>query len=492
MDVSDSRTEKTMTLAQKTISGVKWSGTSQILRQISQIITSIILARLLTPQDFGLLGIALVFTGLVAVFNDFGIGSAVVQKQNLEDKSISSIFWFSLLVGFFAVLIIIAAAPFIAIFFNQSALTPIISVMSLSFIFISLSTVQNSLLLKNLKFKRLTFLEVFSTIFSGLLGISLAFLGYGVWSLVWQSVALTLVYAILLWITNDWKPKLYFDWKDIKSIINFTGNLSGFNFLNYFSRNADKLLIGKFLGVTALGYYTVAYTIMLYPLSNISSVLSKVMFPALSQIQHDDVKFRSFYLKSTKYIAFITFPMMLGLFAIADELILTVYGEKWAPVIFLIKILSVIGLGQSIATTVGNIYLSKGRTDWMFRWSIFASIIAVGAIFIGLRWGINGVAVSYTIASLLLMYPGFVIPFKLIGLKFMDFVLNFKIEIITSLIMLFTVVIFIYIQRYYSSSEKIILLSGIVIGVLSYVVAAKTFNNATYNELKTHILLREK
>jgi O-antigen/teichoic acid export membrane protein len=477
-----------MTLEQKTIIGVKWSGISQIFRQGSQIITSIILARLLAPEDFGLLGMALVFTGLVAIFNDFGIGSAIVQKQNLDDKNISSIFWFSLLIGFFVLLIIIAAAPFIAIFFNQSALTPIISVMSLSFIFISLSTVQNSLLLKNLKFKKLTFLEVFSTIFSGVLGISLAFLGYGVWSLVWQSVTATIVYTLLVWITNDWKPKLYFDWKDIKSIIGFTGNLSGFNLLNYFSRNADKLLIGKFLGAIDLGYYILAYTIMLYPLSNISSVLSKVMFPTFSQIQHDNFKFRLFYLKLTKYIAFITFPLMLGLFAVANEFISTIYSEKWAPVIFLIKVLSIIGLGQSIGTTVGSIYLSKGKTDWMFRWGIFSSIIVVGAILIGMRWGINGVAISYAIASLLLTYPSFAIPFRLINLKFKDFVLNLKEEAATSLIMFIIVMAVLTIQRHFLFSSKIILISSIAIGVMSYLVAVIAINNSTYKELKNHIL----
>ncbi len=469
---------------------MKWSSLSQILRQISQIITSIILARLLAPEDFGLLGMALVFISLVAVFNNFGIGSVIVQKQDLDDGNMSSIFWFSLLIGFLALLIIMAAAPFIAIFFSQSALVPIISVMSLNFIFISLSTVQNSILLKNLKLKKLTFLEVFSTVFSGVLGVSLAFLGYGVWSLVWQSIALNLVYAILLWITNDWTPKLHFDWKDIKSIINFTGNLSGFNLLNYFSRNADKLLIGKFLGATALGYYTVAYTLMLYPLTNISSVLSKVMFPALSQIQHDYSKFRSFYLKSTKYIAFITFPMMLGLFAIADEFVLIVYGEKWAPVIFLIKVLSIIGLVQSIATMVGNIYLSKGRTDWMFRWSILASTIAVGAIFIGLRWGIDGVAVSYAIASILLTYPNFAVPFKLIDLRFTDFVLSLKKETATSMIMFIIVMAAITIQRHYQVSKEIILLSCILIGMVSYLIAVTAFNNSTYKELKSHIFSR--
>ena len=481
-----------MTLEQKTIGGVKWSGISQFIRIGTQAITSVILARLLLPEDFGLLGMALVFTGLVAIFNDMGIGSAIVQKQDLNQKNLSSIFWFNLLIGALAMLIIILAAPLIARFYGQNSLTSIISIMSVSFLFTSLSMVQNSRLLKELKFKKLTLLELTSTISASLLGISMAFLGYGVWSLVWQNVSMTFIYTALVWITEHWKPILHFNWKDIKTIIDFSANLSGFSFLNYFSRNADYLLIGKFLGATALGYYTLAYTMMLFPLSNISSVLSKVMFPALSQIQHDNSKFKLFYLKSTKYIAFVSFPMMLGLFAIADEFVLIVFGAKWVPVIFLIKVLSIVGLMQSIETTVGSIYLAKGRTDWLFRWGIFSSIITVSAIIIGLQWGINGVAVCYMIAALLIAYPNFAIPFRLIDLSFTDFVLNLKEETATSLIMFVIVMAVVAIQRHYLIQNEIILISGIVIGVISYLVAVIAINNSTFKELKNHILSRDK
>lgn len=479
-----------MTIEQKTIGGVKWSGISQFMRIGTQGITSVILARLLLPEDFGLLGMAIVFTGLVAIFNDMGIGSALVHKQDLNQKNLSSIFWFNLLIGALAMSILILAAPLIARFYDQNSLTSMISVMSISFLFTSLSMVQNSLLLKELRFRKLTLLELTSTISASLLGISLAYLGYGVWSLVWQNVSMTFIYAALVWITEHWTPKLHFNWGDIKTIIGFSANLSGFSLLNYFSRNADYLLIGKFLGATALGYYTLAYTMMLFPLSNISSVLSKVMFPALSQIQHDNSKFKLFYLKSTKYIAFVSFPIMLGLFAIADEFVLVVFGTKWVPVIFLIKVLSIVGLVQSIVTTVGSIYLAKGRTDWMFRWGIFASTIAVGAIIIGLRWGINGVAVCYAIATLLLIYPNFAIPFRLIDLRFTDFVLNLKKEIATSLIMFAIVMVIVTIQRYYLISSGIILANGILIGVMSYLIAVITFNKSTYKELKKHIFSR--
>jgi O-antigen/teichoic acid export membrane protein len=479
-----------MTLAQKTIDGVKWSSISQLMRIGTQAITSVILARLLLPEDFGLLGMALVFMGLMTIFNDMGIGSAIVQKQDLDQKTVSSIFWFNLLIGFLAMLITILMAPLVSHFYSQDSLNSILSVMSISFLFTSLSMVHNSLLLKKLEFKKLTLLELTSTMSAGFLGVSLAYFGYGIWSLVWQNISMTLIYTASIWITEHWKPELHFSWSDIKPIIGFSTNLSGFNFLNYFARNADYLLIGKFLGATALGYYTLAYTIMLFPLSNISSLLSKVMFPALSKIQYDNSKFGLFYLKSTKYIAFVSFPLMLGLFATADEFVLILFGTKWVPVVFLIKVLSIIGLMQSVGTTVSSIYLAKGRTDWMIRWGVFSSIVIVAAIFIGLHWGVNGVAVCYVIAILLLAYPNFIIPFRLIDIQFTDLILNLNKETATSLIMFVIVMTVVTFLRNYLFSSKIILISGIVIGILSYFVAVIVLNNSTYKELKNRIFSR--
>ena len=479
-----------MTLEQKAVSSVKWSGVAQFMRIGTQAITSIILARLLLPEDFGLLGMTLVFTGFVEIFNDMGISSAVVQKKDIDQKNLSSIFWFNLFIGVLAMLIAILAAPLIARFYDQNSLVLIISVMSINFLFRSLSMVQNSLLIKNLRFKKLTSLELTSTISASLIGISMAYLGYGVLSLVAQNVSMTFLYTAMVWSTEKWMPHIHFKWDEIRSIFGFSTNLFGFTFVNYLSRNADYLLIGKFLGATALGYYTLAYTIMLFPISNISSVLSKVMFPVLSQIQHDNSKFKLLYLRSIKYIAFISFPMMLGLFAVADEFILVLFGAKWGPVIFLIKILSIVGLMQSIVTTVGSIYLAKGRTDWMFYMGIFTSAILVSAIAIGLRWGIIGIAVCYMIATLSATYPNIVIAIRLIDLRLRDFVLNLKEEIATSLIMFVVVMGAVAIQRYYLLSHKIILISSIVIGVMSYLAAVIVLDNSTYNELKKHILSR--
>lgn len=439
------------------------------------------------PEDFGLLGMAVVFIGLISVLNDMGISSAIVQKRELSEKQLSSIFWFNLLIGFLAMFILILISPLIARFYNQNSLVLIISLMSLSFLFTSLSTVQSSLFVKNLKFKKLSMFELTSTISASILGISLAYLGYGVWSLVWQNLSTTLIYAVLVWIFECWKPKIYFDLNDIKPILSFSLNLSGFNLLNYLSRNADNLLIGKFLGANALGYYSLAYSMMLLPLSNVSAVLSKVMFPALSHIQHDNNQFKLLYLKSTKYIAFVCFPIMLFLLATVDEFILTIFSINWVPAIFLIKILSIVGLIQSIGSTVGPIYLAKGKTDWIFRWGIFSSIITISAISVGLRWGINGVSICYMIASLLLAYPSFIIPFRLIELRFMDMVLNIKEEIITSLIMFLFIILLVTIERYYSLPYEIIFLSSITIGLISYVLSVKALNNSTYTELKNHL-----
>ncbi len=202
-------------------------------------------------------------------------------------------------------------------------------------------------------------------------------------------------------------------------------NLTGFNFVNYFNRNFDNLLIGKFLGSVPLGYYNLAYRLLLFPLENISRVVGRAMFPSLSTIQEDKNKVAVAYIKSTRYIATLTFPLMVGLFIVAPQFISVIYGPQWENVVLLVRIFALLGIGQSIGTTVGWIYQACGRTDILFKWGILSVTVITGALIFGLRWGIEGVAIAYAIASYLLTYPGFAIPFRLINLKFNCFIRNF-------------------------------------------------------------------
>lgn len=407
-------------LKQFAVSGVKWSSVSQISRQGLQLITTIILARLLSPSDFGLMAMVMVVIGFVSLFKDLGTSAAIIQQKSLSEELLSSIFLVNVTFAFLAMAILFLLSPLVANFYREPRVMSLLRVISLTFFISGLSILQQAVLERDLAFNKLAKLEIIATLSGSIVGIGSAILGYGVWSLVYQSLAVAMVTTILLWCFSTWRPKMIFHWIEVKSVSSYSLNLTGFNIFNYFARNADYLLIGRFLGAQNLGYYTLAYNIMLYPLQNISGVIGRVMFPVFSQIQNDDALFRSAYLKVASAIALITFPMMLGLMALSKQLVLTVFGSQWVPVILLLMILAPVGLVQSIGTTVGTIYQAKGRTDWMFRWGIAAGILVMVAFVIGMQWGIVGVAAAYAVASLLLVYPAFAIPFRLINLRVRD------------------------------------------------------------------------
>lgn len=473
-----------MSLTSKTTKGVFWSGSSQVLKQIFQLIITAILARLLSPSDFGTLGMATVFISFITIFNEMGISAAIVQKKDMKHEHLSSIFFINIGMGLLLTALTIFVSPLIASFYQKDALKKIVIFLSFNFLFGSFAIIQQALLLKSFEFKKLMLADVVSLILSGFIGIFLAYSGFGVWSLVIQSLANTLFRVISLWIVSSFRPKFLFDWNGVKNYFLFSFNVLGSNIINYFARNLDYLLIGKFLGPAQLGYYTLAYKLMLYPLKNITSVIAGVFFPAFSAIQDNKPKIKEAYLKGIQYIALLTFPLMLGLFAIAPEFIMVVYGKKWGPAIFVIRVLCFTGMCQSIGTTVGTIFLSCGRPDLQFKWSIFAVPLICIAIAIGLKWGINGVAVSYTAAELCLWLLSHVIANKLINLKMKDFLMSLIPITLISFSMLIIVSGFHYYFRSVLYFGKIDLMAGsIIIGIFCYFTLLKLFRIKLVDEI---------
>ena len=386
-----------MSLKQKTIKGLSWSALAQGGKVLSQFIVTMILARLLAPSDFGLLAMATVFANFAMIFSEMGISSALIQKQDAHDRHYYSAFWFNVAVGIFLTLVFVVCSPLIAWFYKKPQLQPILMVISVNFFLSSFGVIQQTILTKEMDFKKLAVRDIVAVVASGIVGIYLAYHGFGVWSLVYQLIAYTLFSGIILWTVSPWRPKLVFAMQDIKDIFNFSANLTGFNIINYFARNIDQLLIGKFLGAQALGYYSLAYKIMLYPLQNISAVIGRVMFPAFSKMQNDLEKIRNNYLKMIKAISLISFPLMVVLFVLAPEFVRAVYGPHWEPLIILIRIFCFCGMTQSINTTVGNILLSQGRADLQLKLGILGAFFVLVAVLLGLRWGIVGVTLFYTV-----------------------------------------------------------------------------------------------
>jgi PST family polysaccharide transporter len=394
-----------------------------LCQQAITLVSLAILARLLRPSDYGLLGMAVVVTGFVEVFKDLGTSSALVQRKELPDELTNSVFWMNVLLGFLAAAILAIMAPWVALFYQEPAVTAVILVLSISFGVSGLSVVHQALLIRQMAFEKLARVEISSGLVSALIAIAFAATGRGVWSLVAASLASSTLGTVLLWWVSAWRPTWQVHWRSIRSIISYSLNLSGFNVLNYVTRNSDNLLVGRYLGGTALGYYSLAYNLMLFPLQNISWVVGRVLFPAFAQVQYDNTRLRQAYLRVCSMIASVTFPLMFGMLALAGPLVETVYGSQWTSITTVVMILAPVGMVQSVLTTVGQIYLAKGRTDWMFRWGLVTSLMAALAFLVGLAGGISGVAFAYAVATILLVYPNFAIPFRLIDLRVRDLAL---------------------------------------------------------------------
>ena len=410
-----------MTIRQKAISGVKWNFASQAGQQATQLLTTVVLARLLTPAEFGLVAMATVVIGFVNLFKDLGTSAAIIQNREVTEDLLSSVFWANVAFGALGTAVLVAAAPLVAMYYHEPRVTALLRVLALNFVVSGFSILQQALFERKLLFRILARVEVAGVTCGAVVGISSAIAGLGVWALVAQSLTTVSMISILLWYFSDWRPRSLFHWQEIRGISKYSLNLVGFNTFNYFARNADYLLIGRFLGATSLGIYMLAYRIMLYPLQSITTVISRVMFPAYSQLQDDDARFRSAYLRTAGMIALATFPMMVGLWVVAEPFVLSIFGPKWAQVIPLIKILALVGMAQSIGATVGAIYQAKGRTDVMFRWGVGAGLLTVVGFGVGLRWGVLGVAIAYAIVTLGLVIPSFAIPFRFIGLRLVAF-----------------------------------------------------------------------
>lgn len=398
---------------------VSWTGAGQVIRQGTQFVLAIFLARLLTPADFGLVALVTVFTGFAGMFADFGMGSAVVYRQDATPAELDFAFWLNIAVGLLLTSLCFLAAPLVGAFYGDPRVVPLMRVVGVTFAIGSFGTVPNSLLQKAFHFRALATVDVVCSTCAGVLAVFLAFRGLGVWSLVAQALAAAAIAPVLKWTLVRWKPGFRFRWRDGSRLWRFGTNLMGFSVVNYWCRTGDNLLIGKFCGAVELGLYTRAYALMLLPVSQVHGVLSSVMFPTLAGMQQSKEALRRTYLLACQSIALVAFPIMFGLMVEADDFIHVLWGPRWAEVVPIIRILAIAGLGNAIGTTVGWIYTATGRTDLMFKWSLFTAPVLLASFAVGLHWGAVGVAVAYTIAFYaLLWYPTWVIPGRLIDLSF--------------------------------------------------------------------------
>lgn len=407
-----------MSLKYEVLSGVLWSGGGKLANQALQFAVMIVMARLLTPRDFGLMAMILTFTGCVTLFTEMGLSSALIQRKDLEPRHCSSIFWVSLMLGSCIAVAAFLSAGWIAAFYNAPALAPLLKLISINFVIGGVSLVPYSILVRNMQFRKLSMINTAGVGVAGATAILLAYNGFGAWSLVWQAILASLLPAAALWIASGWTVKFLLEWRAVRELLGFGGNLAAFNFVNYWIRNLDNVLIGKYMGSAPLGLYSRAYGTMQLPLTTVSAPIGSVLFPALCAVQDNQRTTQAMYLRFTGTVALVTFPMMLGLVAIADSFVVGLFGPQWAPMIPVLRIFCLVGLAQSIGTTVGWVFMSQGRTDLFLKTGLLTSIPLLASIALGVWIGsIQAVAICYAVATLAVEYPCIAVAARLIGLR---------------------------------------------------------------------------
>jgi PST family polysaccharide transporter len=409
--------------SQKTIKATLWSAFGVYTNRFLALGIAAVLSRLLTPEDFGTIAMVTVISGFMSIFADAGIGSAVVQFRDFKIKEHQSLFSLSLLLGLVLAGLLAFGSSFVAVFFDNPDLQQVAAVMALAFPFSTLGIVPRGMLQREMRFREVAVVNVAAAFIAGLIGIVMAFTGWGYWALVVQTLTNSFLSSLSFLVLAKLAPIPRWNVAVIRKIFGYSGNLTLFSTINYWARNLDNLLIGKFIGSAPLGFYNRAYQLMMLPLSMLSSVITPVLHSALAEKQNDIPAMYRGYRQVIRLIALVSIPGMSFAVIMAPELIRVVWGDQWDQTIPIFAILGLNGIFQPIMSTTGTVFLARNKAHWLFRCGIVSTILYCSGIVLGLPYGIVGVAAGYTIASNMFVLPlMFFIFVKLLHGKFMDFI----------------------------------------------------------------------
>lgn len=379
--------------------------TTQGFKFAAGLLATVVLARLLTPNDYGLVGMVAVVTGFVGLFKDLGLSAATVQREELDDAQVSTLFWVNVGVSLLVGVVTVGLAPVVAWFYGEPRLTAVTLAYSIGFLFGGLSVQHEALLKRQMRFAVLAAAEVAALLASIVTTVLLAWRGYGYWALVAGHLALSVCYMLAVWVACGWRPGRPRRGAGVRQLMGFGGNLTGFVVINYFARNLDNLLIGRFWGGFQLGLYAKAYQLLLLPLDQISYPLMNVAVPALSRLNDEPERYRRAYLRILEKVALVTMPGIALLIATADLVVLVVLGPRWVEAGRIFALLGTAALIQPVTNTTGWLFITQGRTRDMFRWAPIGAVIVAAAFVAGLPWGAAGVATAYSAAWVLVVTP---------------------------------------------------------------------------------------
>lgn len=393
-----------MNLKKKSVTSVFWSGAETVLRQGLQTAVAIVLARLLTPEEFGTIALLYLFVGVATIFIDGGFSAALIQRQHVTHTDESTVFWFNLMMGILVAVLLCLSAPWVASFYGVPLLIPLIAVLAVSLIINALGSIHLALLFKRLDFKTPLKVSTTATIISGAVAIIMAANGYGVWALAFQTVTASVVTTGMLWLLSAWRPSLAFSMHSARKLFAFGGFLMVSGLLDVFYNRISSLLLGKMYGVRELGFYSRAENTQKIPVNVLSHTFARVAFPIFSKVADDKEKLKKGVRSALQFMMFINIPVMLGLMVTANSVIVVVFGEKWLPMVPILQVLCIVGLLWPLHVINLEALKAQGFSHLFFRIEVIKTIIGVLLLILGVQFGVMGVAWSQVVVGIIAFF----------------------------------------------------------------------------------------
>jgi O-antigen/teichoic acid export membrane protein len=471
-------------LRTQTITGVFWSFLEKFGSQLILLISQILLARLLEPKDFGLVGMLAIFIGVSQAFIDSGFDNALIQKKEVNQTDYSTVFFFNISIGLVLYLILFFAAPAIADFFHQPLLIQLTRVVCLILVVNSFGLIQLVKFKIEMNFKAIAQVVVIANFLAAICGITMAFMNFGVWALAGQIIGIYFFRTLLFWLKSSWRPSLIFSYRSFKKLFNFGSKLLLSGLISQTFENIYLLVIGRLFSAADLGFYAQAKKFQEVPVATLAQVVGNVTFPAFSKIQDENEKLRLGFRKLIKLLVFINFPLMLGLAIIAEPLLVLILGEKWLPSVPYFQLLCLAGMIYTLHASNLNILKVKGRSDLFLYLEIIKKAIVVLAIVIGLQWGIIGLVIGQICTSFISFFINAFFTGKLISYTIFDQLKDIRQTFLITIGMAGFMAL-----GWFIENQIVSLLFQILIGIGSYLLLA--FVTKLEAMMDSFVLLRE-
>ena len=464
-------------IGHKALKGSKWVFLSTILSKSFQFITTIILARLLLPADFGIIAISQIIIGIVSLFQDMGMTQALIQKKENIEESADTVFLFNIFWSLILYIAVFIAAQYIGAFFGNNEAVTVLRVLCLSFLFQPFNIISNALMKKEFYFKRLFNITLWPAIFSSLASIILAYFGFGVWALVLGILTGNLLNAVFAWLSISWRPAFKFNMGIVKDMLNFGGAISMQNVIIWFENTFDDILVGRWLGTPLLGVYRLGYNIAIIPASQIAGPINDVVYSTFVKLQDNKADLKRFFLYIIKYVSLITFPVGAFLFTASGILVTTVLGEKWSESIQVIQFVSVYGTIGSITFVIPTLCRAVGKPELFLRYLIILLFVTVPVFVYAVPYGLKAISFVHFAMAILFLPYNLSIGMHLLDIRKSEIMNALRVSIIISIVLGVFIYMAIYLLQFSNLINLLIIVisSAFLYSVLLYLISKDTF-----------------